>query len=114
MAHITLAHNTLICYNSSVIVSFGDKASESIFNEDNSKDARRVPMNVWPAAARKLDMVNAAYSLSDLTSPTGNRLERLKGRLSDFYSIRVNNQFRIVFKWSSGNAEEVMIMDYHK
>lgn len=103
----------LICYNRIVILSFQDKATEDIFNGINSKNVRKIPVNLWKIAARKLDIIYAAHSLNDLLAPPGNRLEQLRGHLKDFCSIRINNQYRVIFKWSNGNAEEVKITDYH-
>jgi len=65
------------------------------------------------AALRKLDMLDAAYRLNDLRKPPGNRLELLKGELAGYYSIRVNEQWRIVFRWEDNNAHEVSLTDYH-
>ncbi len=67
----------------------------------------------WPVAARKLDMINAATELKDLFAPPGNRLEALKGNWKGFHSIRVNDQYRIVFKWVQGQAHQVKVTDYH-
>ena len=96
-----------------MIASFGDGATEDIFNGENTKAARRIPVEVWKTASRKLDMLNAAHELRDLMMPPGNRLESLRGTLAGKYSIRVNDQFRIVFRWKDGNAHEVRITDYH-
>ena len=96
-----------------MILSFKDKITEDIFNGLNTKAARYIPRPLWDAAFRKLDMLNAAHELKDLLTPPGNRLEKLKGEFSEFHSIRINDQFRIVFKWAHGNAETVGIIDYH-
>ena len=64
-------------------------------------------------ARRKLRMLNNSVSLSDLRIPPSNRLERLSGKLKEFYSIRINDQWRIIFKWNKNNATEVEIIDYH-
>ena len=96
-----------------MIVEFGDEATEDIFHGENSKAARRLPATVWSAARRKLDLLNAAHAMQDLASPPGNRLEALKGALAGRHSIRVNDQFRIVFTWAEGNAHDVRISDYH-
>lgn len=69
--------------------------------------------NVARRAKRKLEAINAAGRLEDLHVPLSIRLEKLKGDLHDFYSIRVNDQWRIIFKWRSGDAHEVRIVDYH-
>jgi len=68
---------------------------------------------IAPAALRKLDMIDAAEDVGDLRSPPGNRLEALKGDRKGQYSIRINDQFRICFRWSKGGAEDVEIVDYH-
>lgn len=97
-----------------MIASFGDKVTQDLFDGVNSKEARRIPNQLWPVVTRKLDLVNAAHDLNDLSgSSRGNRLEPLKGKLRGFYSIRVNDQYRIIFRWSAGNAYEVKVIDYH-
>ena len=96
-----------------MILSFGDKATEDIFNGDNTRDARTVPAVLWKTAFRKLDMLNAARELKDLSSPPGNRLESLKRELAGFHSIRINDQYRIIFKWAGNGAANVRIRDYH-
>ena len=96
-----------------MIASFGDETTEGIFNGENTKAARRIPVEVWKTASRKLDMLNAAHELRDLMIPPGNRLESLRGTLAGKHSIRVNDQFRILFRWKDGNAYEVQVKDYH-
>jgi proteic killer suppression protein len=96
-----------------MILDFGDQATEDLFNGTDSKAARRIPVSLWSIAARKLDMLNAARELRDLQSPPGNRLEKLKHRLAGFHSIRINDQYRVIFRWLDGNAREVKITDYH-
>ncbi len=96
-----------------MIESFGDQATEDVFNGTNSKQARTIPRQIWAVVRRKLDMLNAAHSLDDLQSPPGNRLQALKGDRKGFYSIRVNDQYRIVFRFASGYAFEVNCEDYH-
>lgn len=96
-----------------MIHSFGDKATEDLFHGKKSRQARKFPSEIIKVALRKLDMLNAAYHLEDLRSPPGNRLEALKGELSDFCSIRINNQWRIIFRWKSNGAVDVQIVDYH-
>jgi toxin HigB-1 len=97
----------------SMIQNFRDRATEDIYNGVDSKAARSIPPLIWNVAARKLDMMNAARSLQDLKVPPGNRLELLKGNWKGWHSIRVNEQFRIVFRWIDGNAKDVSIVDYH-
>ncbi len=96
-----------------MIVSFGDAATEDISNGEHSARTRRFGTEVLKAAVRKLDMLNAAHSLDDLKAPPGNRLEALKGALSGCYSIRVNDQWRLVFRWEDGFVKAVRLIDYH-
>jgi proteic killer suppression protein len=96
-----------------MIQNFRDRATEDIYNGIDSKAARSISPSIWKVVARKLDMMNAAHSLQDLKVPPGNRLELLKGNWKGWYSIRVNDQFRIVFRWIDGNAKDVSVMDYH-
>ena len=96
-----------------MIESFADSATEDLFHGRRSSRLRRIPGPVLDRAVRRLDMLNAAASLQDLRSPPGNRLERLQGDLRGLYSIRINDQWRIVFGWESGRAFGVRIVDYH-
>ena len=96
-----------------MISGFRDKVTEDIFNGEDTAAARRIPRQVWPVAIRKLDMLEAAHDLRDLRSPPGNRLEALKGKWAGRYSIRVNDQYRVVFGFGGGNATDVWITDYH-
>ena len=96
-----------------MIAGFGDKTTEDIYVGTNSRAARSIPRDIWPIVRRKLDMVNAAAALQDLRVPPANRLEKLKGDLAKFHSIRVNAQYRIVFIWSDGHAKDVQVLDYH-
>lgn len=102
----------LLCI--SVIESFKNIGTEDIFNGRNSREARNLcPRNLWRIAFRKLDQIDAATSLTDLQVPPGNRLELLKGNRQGQHSIRINNQYRICFKWTDSGAEDVEIVDYH-
>lgn len=96
-----------------MILDFGDAGTEELFHGENTKAARRIPVLIWKTACRKLDMLNAAHELRDLMAPPGNRLEALRGDLAGKHSIRINGQFRVVFRWKDGNAHEVQIRDYH-
>ena len=96
-----------------MIVSFGDPATEDLYHGRPTARARRFPPNIVPAALRKLDMLARAYALIDLRAPPGNRLEPLKGDREGFYSIRINDQWRVVFRWEGHDASEVAIVDYH-
>ena len=94
-----------------MIISFSSKATEKIWNGERDKS---LPMEIQNIARRKLRMLNNSQNLNDLLIPPSNRLEKLKGNLKDFYSIRINDQWKITFKWNNGNAEQVKIIDYHK
>nr|WP_136083408.1 type II toxin-antitoxin system RelE/ParE family toxin [Pontiella desulfatans] len=96
-----------------MIVSFGDRATSDLFHGHSSSKARRIPVSIIQQALYKLDLLNAATSLEDLRSPPGNRLEALKGDYKGFHSIRINSQWRIVFRWQEVNATDVAIVDYH-
>ncbi len=96
-----------------MIISFGDKATEDLYHGRSTARARRFPRGLVRVALRKLDMLNAAPDLLDLRSPPGNRLEALDGQLRGFNSVRVNNQWRIVFRWSGRDAHDVRLTDYH-
>lgn len=93
-----------------MIVSFGDRETEKIWQGERS---RKLPNQIQETARRKLRMINSAIDLNDLKIPPANRLEKLSGDLRAFFSIRINDQWRIIFKWSTGNASEVEIVDYH-
>ena len=96
-----------------MIASFDDRATEDLFHGRKSKRARRLASGAQSVALRKLDMLNAAQSLKDLNSPPGNRLEALRGKLRGYHSIRINDQWRIVLRWISGDAHDVRVTDYH-
>ncbi len=96
-----------------MIASFGDQATEDLYHGLRTKRVRRVPRDIWRVARRKLDIIEYAHVLQDLAVPPGNRLEALKGDLDGFHSIRINDQWRVVFRWHSGAAHDVAIVDYH-
>jgi proteic killer suppression protein len=96
-----------------MILSFRDRTTEDIYDGTDSKGARSIPRPIWKIATRKLDVLNAAYYIRDLKVPPGNRLEALKGTWKGYHSIRINDQYRIVFQWVEGNARDVLITDYH-
>ncbi len=100
-------------YNGPVIASFADAATADIYHGSDTKAARKLPRELWSRIQRKLDLLNACTSLEDLRVPPANRLEKLKGDLAGYYSIRVNPQFRILFRFTSGNCEDVRCTDYH-
>ena len=97
-----------------MIVSFGNKATSNLFHGISSRHVRKLPNQIHETARYKLDVLNAAQSLDDLRSPPGNRLEPLTGNLKGFHSIRINSQWRIVFRWDTNAAHDVQILDYHK
>jgi proteic killer suppression protein len=96
-----------------LILSFGDKDTEDIYHGRDTKGSRRFPPEIINTSRRKLDMIAAAYQLNDLRVPPGNRLEALKGRSEGFFSVRINDQRRIIFRWEKHDASEVQIIDYH-
>jgi len=96
-----------------VIGSFGDAATEDLFHGRSTSRTRGFPADMVRAAGRKLDLVNAAHLIEDLRVPPGNRLEALKGHMKGKHSIRINSQWRIIFRWADGAAYEVSIVDYH-
>lgn len=97
-----------------VIVSFGNQGTEDVFDGRATRAAVKVcPRSLWKIALRKLDQLNRVRSLHELAIPPGNRLERLRGDRSQQHSIRINDQYRVCFRWESGHAFEVEITDYH-
>ena len=97
-----------------MIVSFGDKATEAVFHGTPIRLLKRFPADVLKRAIVKLDYLNGASALVDLEKPPGNRLEALKGDRRGFHSIRVNDQWRIVFRWQGSDAHDVRLTDYHR
>jgi proteic killer suppression protein len=93
-----------------MIQSFGSKETEKIWNGIRVK---KIPLEIQSVGRRKLRMLNNSQDVKDLRIPPSNRLEKLSGDLKDFYSIRINKQWRIIFTWNNGNANEVKITDYH-
>lgn len=93
-----------------MIVSFGNKTTQKIWEGEWVKG---FSTTIQETARRKLRMLNNSFDIKDLMIPPSNRLERLKGNLKDFYSIRVNDQWRLIFKWENGNAFNVELIDYH-
>ncbi len=100
-------------YDKGVIASFGDKATEDIYHGRETAAARAISRTLWPRIQNKLDLLNAAMSLTDLRVPPANRLEKLRGNLTGFYSIRINRQYRLVFRFADGQCSEVRCADYH-
>ncbi|WP_456465646.1 type II toxin-antitoxin system RelE/ParE family toxin [Persephonella sp.] len=93
-----------------MIKNFIDKDTEKLYRIGRSK---KFPPDIWKRVVRKLDMLRRAKTLEDLKVPPSNRLEALKGDLEGFYSIRINDQYRIIFRFENGDAYDVAIVDYH-
>lgn len=92
-----------------MIVNFKDRATEDVYHGADTKAARSIPKNIWPIARRKLDLLNRARTLADLTVPPGNDFMKYRSG----YKIRVNDQYRLTFKFENGNATDVLISDTH-
>jgi len=93
-----------------MILSFGSKETEKIWNGERVK---KLPLEIQNIGRRKLRMLNNSQDIKDLRVPPSNKLEKKKGNLKEFYAIRINDQWRIIFKWNNGNASDVEIIDYH-
>lgn len=93
-----------------MIISFSNSETEQVWLGNRAK---KLPIEVQKIGRRKLRMLNNSVDIADLRIPPANRLEKLSGKLKNFYSIRINDQWRIIFKWNAGNAFEVEIIDYH-
>lgn len=97
-----------------MIGSFADGATEDLFNGVDSRAARRrLPVALWPVARRKLTQLNRVEAVRELAFPPGNRLERLRGDRAGSYSIRINEQYRVCFRWEEDHADDVEVTDYH-
>jgi len=93
--------------------TFGNALAEDLFDDRNSRVMRSFPAELRRIARRKLQYLHDAADLSDMRIPPSNRREKLKGEWSGFHSVRVNDQWRLVFRWTAGNASDVQIVDYH-
>ena len=101
-------------WTAALILTFADVGTDDIFNGRGSKHARKVlPTELHPIAKRKLTMLALASQLVDLKVPPADRLEKLRGPLSAFHSIRINDQWRIMCRWSLSGVSDVQILDYH-
>jgi proteic killer suppression protein len=94
-----------------MIISFGSKETEKIWDGERIK---KIPLEIQKIGRRKLRMLNNSQNLLDLRIPPSNRLEKLSGNLKDYHSIRINDQWRIIFSWDNNNSYDVSITDYHK
>lgn len=99
-----------VTQSGSMILSFGSKETQKIWEGQRVKG---IPLQIQEVGRRKLRMLNNAQGLADLRIPPANRLEKLSGKLKQFYSVRINHQWRIIFQWSAGNASLVELLDYH-
>lgn len=96
------------------IVSFADRGTEDLFEGEPTRKARRAcPESLWSVAHRKLDQLNSATRLSDLGFPPNNHLELLKGDRAGQHSIRIDQQYRLCFRWTDNGPADVEIVDYH-
>ena len=103
--------DVLKCYR--MIRSFADDATEDIWHGTNSKAARAIPRNLWQIVRRKLDQIDSVGNLEDLRIPPGNRLHALKAEFAGYHAIRVNDQYRITFRFEGPDAFDVRCEDYH-
>ncbi len=94
-----------------MIISFGSKDTEKIWLGER---VNKIPIEIQKIGRRKLRMLNNSQNIADLRIPPSNRLEKLKGKDKDFFSIRINDQWRIIFKWENGQSFNVEVLDYHK
>jgi proteic killer suppression protein len=96
-----------------VIQSFADETTADLFRGRNTRAAKRIPRALWRGVQRKLKALDASVRVADLAIPAGKRLERLKGDQRGRYSVRINDQYRLTFRWEEGHAHEVRVEDYH-
>ena len=96
-----------------MITSFSSSLAEDIFNGINSKQSRKLPGDLHPKAKRKLDMLNATTKIETLRVPPSNKLKKLEGKLSDYWRIKIDKQWAVIFIWNNGEASQVDIIDYH-
>lgn len=101
-------------YICSVLRSIADKATQDIYDGVNSRRARKLPRELHGKARRLLDQINAAPTIEFLRVPPGNRLEKLRGDRAGYWSLRINEQWRIIFRWEANDALDVEITDYHR
>jgi proteic killer suppression protein len=96
-----------------MIRNFANKTAQDVYDGINSPNARKLPLELHGKARRLLDQLNVAITLQVLRAPPGNRLEKLIGKLQDFWSLRINDRYRIIFRWDGNDALDVKIIDYH-
>lgn len=103
----------IVYHVSTMIQSFADQTTADLFAGRSTRAARRIPTRLWPVVRRKLKWLDVAQRLADVASPPGNRLEPLQGSRRGRHSIRVNEQYRLTFRWEGSNVYEVKCEDYH-
>ena len=96
-----------------MIKSFQSKAAQNIYDGAISRHARKIPLALHPKIRRLFDQINAATKIETLNVPPGNHLEKLKGNLKNYWSVRINKQRRIIFIWTNGDTHHLNIIDYH-
>ncbi len=96
-----------------MIRSVASKTAQDVFDGTNSRQARRLPRELHGKARRLLDQINAAPSIGVLLAPPSNRLEKLSGDRQGFWSLRINDRWRVIFRWVEGDAHDVDLVDYH-
>jgi proteic killer suppression protein len=96
-----------------MIINFKNQCAQDVYDGANSRYARQLPKTLHDKARRLFDQLNAVTQVESLKVPPGNQLEKLKGNLKDYWSIRINKQWRIIFRWEAGHAYDVEIIDYH-
>ena len=107
------SYSTLDVLQHYVIRSLADETTSDIWNGVNSKAARRIPRDLWSIVRRELDQIDAVTRLEDLRVPPGNRLHALVGDLAGRHAIRVNDQYRVIFRFEGHDAYDVRFTDYH-
>jgi proteic killer suppression protein len=96
-----------------MIFNFKSNFVQDVFDGSNSRYARKLPLELHNKARRLFDQINVVKTLEELRTPPSNRLEKLQGDLQDFWILRINNQWHIIFRWEDGIAYDVDIVDYH-
>lgn len=103
-----------IRYNLTMLRSIADKVTQDVYDGVNSRYARKLPLELHDKARRLLDQINAAPTLEFLRVPPSNRLEKLRGDLAGYWSLRINDQWRVIFRWEGNDALDVEITDHHR
>lgn len=96
-----------------MIINFGSKFAQDVYDGNLTAKTRKFPDQIYGKTARLLDQLNVVTQINELLLPPGNHLEKLKGKLSGYWSLRINKQWRVIFKWNGKDASDVDILDYH-